>query len=225
MHTATNHSSPSLRTSSREDVSTSKPKSVKQAEQAVAEYSNGLTKADTEAEPLLYRALQTTYAAALDLMKHPDLMEMFLDDRRSGPPSRNPFKPIVRTLWKGTPTRDTVHRYAGCMAWAHREKIKPVEFIERLKSETIKSAASNWARHERNPDEGMAAQIEQKAKVTEALTRLEAIPLPGEIAAGLNEGCALAVIRKSADGTASLFLLKCASPSKVDALIVRETRR
>lgn len=225
MHTATNHSQASLRTSSREDVSTSKPKSVRQAEQAIAEYSNGLTEAYTEAEPLLYRALQTTYAAALDLMKHPDLMEMFLDDRRSGPPSRNPFKPIVRKLWKGAPTRDTVHRYAGCMAWAQREKIKPAEFIERIKTETIKSAASHWSRHEKKPDEGMAAQIEQKAKATEALTRLETIPLPKEIAAGLNDGCDLAVIRKSPDGTAALFLLNCDSPSKVDAFIVRETRR
>lgn len=225
MQTATNHPEAPLPTSSREDVSNTKSKLVRQAEHAIAEYSTGMTEAYSEAEPLLYRALQATYAAALDLMKHPDLMGMFLDDRRSGPSSRNPFKPIVRKLWKGAPARDTIHRYAGCMAWAHREEIKPVEFVEKIRKQTIKAAAAEWSRREKNPEERLAAKVEQKAKATEALDRLESILLPEDIACSLEEGCGLAVIRKSPDGTAALFLFKGASPATVDAFIIREARR
>jgi hypothetical protein len=198
-------------------------KLVRQAEQAIAEYSTGLAEAYTEAEPLLHRALQATYAAALDLMKHPDLMATFLDDRRSGPPSRNPFKPIVRKLWKGAPTRDTIHRYSGAMAWAQREKIKPVEFIERIRTETIKSAAANWARYEKTPDEQTTAKIEQKAKATEALNRLESIPLPDGL--GLSAGSYMVVVRVSTEGKADLYLFPDVGPAKVDAFIIRESRR
>jgi hypothetical protein len=199
-------------------------KLVKQAEKAVAEYSHVMNGAFTEAEPLLWRALEATYTAALDVMKHPDLMEMFLADRRSGPVSRNPFKPIVRRLWHDSHTRHSLHRHAGAMAWAESKNIAPKDFIEEVKAKTIKKAAAEYARKTTSADERKKADIEQRSTASNALDNLTPISLPEEIAAGLDIGCDLAVVRKRPDGSASLFLLKV-NPIKVDALIIRETRR
>src|SRR5258708_3612984 len=124
-------------TYSRKDVS-DKPKLIQWAEKEISNYASLMTGAYTRAEDALHGALAATYAAALDLLKHPDLMEMFLDDRRSGPVSKNPVKPIVRKLWKGVHTRDTLHRYSSCLAEAKRENVKPDGFIAWVKETTIK---------------------------------------------------------------------------------------
>lgn len=199
-------------------------KLLKQAEKAIGEYSTRMGQTYTEAEPLLYRALAATYALCLNALKHADLMKMFLEDRKSGPVSKNPLQPIMRKLWKDVQTRESINRCASCLAFAQSEKVGPADFAGWLKATTIKAAAAKWSKLQRRPDAAKQAEIEQKTKVTVALSRSDPIRLPDEIASGLHPGCQMAVIRVTADRQADLFVFDVA-PSKVDAFIIRETRR
>lgn len=209
-------------TSARKDVR--KSSAVKNAEKAIGEYATVIGGAYEEAQPILYAALGATYAAVLDLDKHPEDMQLFLDDVRSGPVTRNPVKPVVRKLWKGVTTRDTLHRYASALAMAKREKVKSDAFVEWVKAESIKKAAAKWSKVERSADEKKTAQVEQISKRDQALAGLESTPLPAALAKAMNPGLHMAVIRITTGGKGELFLFAELPASQIDAFIIRAGR-
>ena len=208
-----------LRTSSREDV-------VRRAEQAIANYSSTMGGAYDDALPLLNRALAATYAASIDLQKDPERLAAFLDAQRPGPPSANPLSPIVRKLWKGVPTRDTLRRYACCIALAQAKQVKPADFANWLSSFPggIKKAADEWSRSQRLPDARVKLAREKHACAAQLLATFTPVELPKQIGAR-QPGLYVAAIRVSKEGRAELVtVFDGLPPAQVDSFISRVLR-
>lgn len=213
------HNSTKLRTSSRADV-------VQRATQAIADYGITMGGAYDDALSLLNRALAATYAAAIDLQKDPDRLAEFLADPRPGPPSANPLHPIVRKLWKGIPTRDTLLRYASCIALAQAKLVKPADFANWLSSFPggIKKAAAEWSKMQRLPDARVKLAREKHACAAQLLAKFKPIELPKEIGAR-QPGLYIAAIRVSQEGQAELVtVFDGLLPAQVNSLIARTLR-
>ena len=205
------------------NISRAKPNLVEHAKSAIDQYKNVIDRAYAEADPILNEALAATYAAVLDLQKHPALLEVFLNDKRSGPVSKNPIQPIVRKLWDKVQSRETRHRYAACLAWAQREKVKPEDFVAWVKANTIKQAASNWAKNKRLPDEQTKLARKQMSRRDQLLAKLKAVPLPDATAKAFKPGIHLSAIRITAEGKGELFVFDI-DPCSVDAFVLRNAR-
>jgi hypothetical protein len=212
-------STPSIaRTSARTDV-------VQRAEKAIAEYAHLIRAAYDEAEPALYGALAATYAAACDLQKDPERLKEFLNERRRGPTSANPMQPIVWKLWRNVPTRDTIRRYASCIALAHRGAVKPSDFAAWVKASGIKAAAAKFTKLSKLPDDRSKAKVAQTVKRDALLAKFSPIQLPEEVGAGHQPGLYLASIRVSPEGRAELVtVFDDLPPAQVDSFIARVLR-
>jgi hypothetical protein len=201
---------------------------IDKATEAIAEYSNVIEGAYANANPVLNRALACTYAAAIVLLKDPQWLADFVGGKRSGPKSANRYVPIVRELWRGVPTRDTVRRHACCLAMADDQKIKPDEFATWLTAYKggIKQISNDWSKRQRKPEASVPRAQDQKAQVDSLLSRFAPVPLPAEMAAGYQAGRYLAVIDVTSEGQASVTqVFTDMAPAKVDAFIVRELQR
>ena len=201
---------------------------IDKATKAIAEYSNVIDGAYANANPVLNRALACTYAAAIALLKDPQWLADFVGGKRSGPKSANRYAPIVRELWRGVPTRDTVRRHACCLAMADDQKIKPDEFATWLTAYKggIKQISNDWSKRQRKPEASVPRAQDQKAQVDSLLSRFAPVPLPAEMAAGYQAGRYLAVIDVTSEGQASVTqVFTDMAPAKVDAFIVRELQR
>jgi hypothetical protein len=201
---------------------------IDKATEAIAEYSNVIDGAYANANPVLNIALACTYAAAIALLKDPQWLADFVGGKRSGPKSANRYVPIVRKLWRGVSTRDTVRRHASCLAMADDRKIKPDEFATWLTAYKggIKQVSNDWSKRQRKPEASVPRARDQKAQVDSLLSRFAPVPLPAEMAAGYQAGRYLAVIDVTSEGQASVTqVFTEMAPSKVDAFIVRELQR
>jgi hypothetical protein len=176
----------------------------------------------------LYRALALTYECANDLLSSPLRLADFIGGRPSGPKSANPYTVIVRKLWRGVPLRDTVRRYACCLALAKDQKIKPDAFAAWLSNYPgkIKQASNDWSKGQRLPEASVPRARDQKAEVDSLLSWFAPVPLPTGVAAGYQAGRYLAVIEVTTEGQASVIqVFTDMPPSKVDSFIVRELQR
>ena len=201
-------------------------KDVRSAEKAIGEYARVIGGAFDDTQSLLNRALTATFIAVSSLQKDPDLLADFLEPKQPGPVSGNPIKPIVRKLWKGVPTRDTVHRYASCIGLAQREGVKPGEFSEWLSALPggIKAATARFARIQKKPEERIKAALDLVARRNAALSRFHPIPLPSEIGCR-QQGLYLGALRVSADGNAEMLaVFDDLTGLQVDAMIIRALR-
>ncbi|MFI4998498.1 MAG: hypothetical protein ACHQK9_01355 [Reyranellales bacterium] len=199
------------RTSARADVV------LRRAGRAIADYARLVGVAYDEALPLLNRALTATYAAVTDLLKDPTRLVEFLDETQPGPASANPVHPIVRKLWKGVPTRDTIRRYASCIGLAQREGVKPAEFSDWLSGYPggIKKAAATWSVSQKRPDERIKAARSQIERRDALLSKFQPIRLPAEIGCR-QQGLYVGAIRVSAEGNAELLtVLDSLAPAQV----------
>src|SRR5476651_958317 len=153
-----------LPTSSSADV-------IVRAQKAIAEYVQLIEGAYDKAAPALYVALAATYGVACDLRRYPERLACFLEERRPGPVSANPMMPVVRKLWGGVPTRDTIYRYAACIALAQRETVDTANFAEWLRTLGIKAAAAKWSKLQKLPDDKRHAAVAQMARRNALLSK------------------------------------------------------
>ena len=191
-------------TSSREDIP------IQSAQKAINEYAGAVGRVFDDAALLLSRALTASYVAVIHLQRMP------------GPTSVNPSKPIVRRLWKGTPTRDSIHRYASCIALAQREKIDACDFSEWLANFPggIKAAAAKWSRTQKLPDSQVAADKEKISRRDALLSKYTPIALPPEVGCR-RAGVYLAAMRVYANGDTELVKVLDELPTtKVDSIII-----
>lgn len=209
---------PAHPTSSSADV-------IVRAQKAIAEYVQLIEVAYDKAAPALYVALAATYAVACDLKRHPERLACFLEERRPGPVSANPMMPVVRKLWRGVPTRDTIYRYAACIALAQREMVDPANFAEWLRTVRIKAAAAKWSRLQTLPNDKHHAAVTQMAKRDALLSKFSPVPLPEKVGAGCQPGLHMAAIRVlPGEGVELVAVFDNLSPEKVDAFIIRASR-
>jgi hypothetical protein len=203
-------------TSSREDIP------IQSAQKAINEYAGAIGRVFDDAALLLSRALTASYVAVIHLQKDPERLADFLGAKGPGPTSVNPSKPIVRRLWKGTPTRDSIHRYASCIALAQREKIDACDFSEWLANFPggIKAAAAKWSRTQKLPDSQVAADKEKISRRDALLSKYTPIALPPEVGCR-RAGVYLAAMRVYANGDTELVKVLDELPTtKVDSIII-----
>jgi hypothetical protein len=200
---------------------------IDRATKAIAEYSNVIDGAYANANPVLNIALACTYAAAIELLKDPHWLADFIGGRGRGPKSANPFVPIVRKLWGGVSTRDTVRRHASCLAMADDRKIKPDKFATWLTAYKggIKQVSNEWSKRQRLPEASVPRARDQKAQVDSLLSRFAPVALPSGMAAGYQAGRYLAVIEVTPDAASVIQVFTDMAPAKVDAFILRELQR
>jgi hypothetical protein len=162
------------------------------------------------------------------LLKNPDWLTHLIGGRGRGPKSANPYVPIVRKLWRGVLTRDTVRRHACCLAMAGDEKITPDEFASWLTAYNggIKQIAKDWSNLQRKPEASVPRARDQKAQVASLLSGFTPVSLPAGVGAVHQAGRYLGVIDVTPDRQASVIqVFTHMPPSKVDAFIARELQR
>jgi hypothetical protein len=198
---------------------------VSKADHASEKYLSELDHQRDAIQPSLYRALTAIYAVCHAFADDDEGREAFLESRsiKAKPNTENPYQPLVKAFLvqkDRAESRERITTYAGAIAEAIRQRIKPAGFRGWIETTTIRAAYADYRKSKRLPENSLRVANEQNQRVT-AILGSGSIDLPSHPDLAQPPGRYIGVIQIDANGAHLIRLLTNLNQGQVRSIILR----